>query len=335
MNQIQQTIRWWRINPLVGTLAALALIGLLITIVLGYLLNWEWTGLVGIPQNPETRTAWDWLDLLIIPLVLALGALWFNNQARKSEQAIAQDQAREEALQRYLDTMQELILYKGLRTSEKDAEIRDVARVRTLAVLRSLDENRKGQVARFLREADLIGRVIIDEAGGRQEIEPIIDLESADLSGANLSGVDLFYANLISANLSNAVLVDTNLNRADLTNADLSGAYLIRAHLFGAHLFGAHLRGANLSDAKLFGGLSSANLSSVSLLRDPISSDATHDTIDLSHTSGYISEAKGWTHKQLAQASSLVGAIMPEAIRPDRTVMTEEAWEEFKKRNRQ
>jgi hypothetical protein len=150
VNQDQQPRRWWKNNWFVRTLASLALIGLLITVILGYLLNWEWTGLLGIPENPETRTAWDWLGLLIIPLAVALATLWFNNQTRKSEQSIAQDRVREEALQRYLDTMQELILDKELRKSEEDAEIRSVARARTLTVLRSLDGDRKGQVARFL-----------------------------------------------------------------------------------------------------------------------------------------------------------------------------------------
>jgi uncharacterized protein YjbI with pentapeptide repeats len=72
-----------------------------------------------------------------------------------------------------------LILEKGLRRSEEYAEIRDVARARTLAALRSLDGNRKGQVARFLHEADLIGAL---RKG--QVIEAIIDLRGADLSGA-------------------------------------------------------------------------------------------------------------------------------------------------------
>ena len=63
--------------------------------------------------------------------------------------------------------MQELILDKGLRRSEKDAEIRDVARARTLTVLRSLDGDRKGQVLRFLHEADLIGRSVREGAAER------------------------------------------------------------------------------------------------------------------------------------------------------------------------
>jgi hypothetical protein len=82
--------------------------------ILAYSLNWVWTGLVGIPENPETRTVWDWLELLIIPLVLALGALWFNNQARKSEQAIAQERTRDDALRSYFDKMSELLPDKNL-----------------------------------------------------------------------------------------------------------------------------------------------------------------------------------------------------------------------------
>jgi hypothetical protein len=37
-------------------------------------------------------------------------------------------------------------------------------------------------------------------------------------------------------------------------------------------------------------------------------------------------DAKEWTNEQSAQAKSLIGATLP-----DGTVMTEEAWEEFKK----
>jgi uncharacterized protein YjbI with pentapeptide repeats len=42
-----------------------------------------------------------------------------------------------------------------------------------------------------------------------------------------------------------------------------------------------------------------------------------------------LSRAKNWTNKRLARAKSLVGATLP-----DGTVMTEEAWEEFKRRYR-
>jgi uncharacterized protein YjbI with pentapeptide repeats len=340
MNQDQQTRRWWKgakDNWIAWVLAVLTLAGLLIATILGYLLNWEWTGLVGIPENPETRTAWDWLGLLIIPLVIALATLWFNTQTRKSEQElarrereneqelarrerendrqIAEDRVREEALQRYLNIMQELIIDKGLRKSEEDTEIRDVARVRTLTVLRSLDGNRKGQVVRFLHEADLIGKVVRENSGKTRAIEAIIHLGDADLGDTNLNGANLTGANLSDADLRNADLEDANLSGAymsgaSLVNADLSHAYLIRANLSGACLVAdlshAYLNGANLSGADL----RFANLNDTDL------------------RGAYMRGA--WlehpTDHPLARVKSLVGATLPDGMK-----MTEEAWEEFKK----
>jgi hypothetical protein len=62
---------------------------------------------------------------MIIPIILGAGALRFNAQSRRREteqelarwerendQDLVQDRVREEALQRYLDRMQELILDK-------------------------------------------------------------------------------------------------------------------------------------------------------------------------------------------------------------------------------
>ena len=301
MNQNQQPQPWWKRwmgNWSVPALVTLAVAVILAITVLGYWQRRSWTGFVVIedkdPASPmrvevvnDPKLLWDWMGLLIVPIVLGAGALWFNQQARKGEQQqrqnelnIADQNRREDALQHYLDRMQELILDKGLKRSKKDAEIRDVARVRTLAALRSLDSSRKGQVARFLHEADLIGKVVIEESGERQVIEAIIDLGNADLEGANLISARLEGANLISARLEGANLISANLISANLTRANLSGASLLEANLGGANLGGANLRGA-----------------------------------------------KGWTNEQLAQAASLVGATLPKG-----TVMTEEAWEEFKKR---
>jgi hypothetical protein len=52
--------------------------------ILGYWQRWAWTGL-------ETKSAWDWLELLIIPIILGAGSFWFNTQTRKSQQELAQD----------------------------------------------------------------------------------------------------------------------------------------------------------------------------------------------------------------------------------------------------
>jgi hypothetical protein len=228
INQGQKLRRWWRAHRLAWALAALTL-GLVITTILGYWLKWAWTGL-------ETKSAWDLLELLIIPAALVIGAFWLNQEAR-----------REDTLQRYLDRMSELVLDKKLPESQPHDPVRAMARARTLTVLRSLDGNRKGQVVKFLYESDLIGKVV----GEGRLIEAIIDLSGVDLSGANLSDdADLRNANLSHAWLSGANLSGVDLRNANLSFANLWGVNLRYAKLSGANLWTAYLECADLTGAK-------------------------------------------------------------------------------------
>src|SRR5690242_14968369 len=96
-----------------------------------YRFAWPGTGFQG-------KTVWDWLSLLVVPLVLALVALFFNQANTRTERQIALDKQRNDLLQAYLDRMSELLLEKGLRTSQTDSEVRNVARTRTISVLRQL-----------------------------------------------------------------------------------------------------------------------------------------------------------------------------------------------------
>ncbi len=240
----------------------------------------SWAGVRG-------KTLWDWLQLLIIPAVLAGGAMWFSRAEREAEREIADDRLREAALQGYLDRMTELLLKEGLRTSEADDESRAVARARTLTALRQLDGERKATLLRFLYEADLINR---DDAVIVLERADLIKakLWNANLSGANLSkvmlwGADLSEADLGEADLKEAILVGTNLSEADLGEVDLSGAIMDRANLHmvdlnqadlgEAVLIGADLSKADLSGADLYGAylcgadLSMADLSGADLRR--------------------------------------------------------------------
>ncbi len=209
----------------------------------------EWTGF-GAHTNGETivreKKLWDWLELLIIPAVLAGGALWLNRTEKETERKIArdrieanretvEDRRREERLQTYFDRMAELLLEKDLRESEPEDEVRSIARTRTLTTLRTLDGERKGLLLSFLWEAGLI-----------EAHNAFIDLSEANLSGANLSMAKLFEAKLFGANLSGA-----DLTGAHLFAANLSGADLKYANLSGADLKYAYLSGADLTEAKV------------------------------------------------------------------------------------
>jgi hypothetical protein len=236
----------------------------LIVVIGGYTGSWyfSWTGLADYTKPPGVdergKTLWAWLELLIIPVVLAGGAMWFSRAEReaehkiaeersKSEREIADDRLREAALQAYLDRMTDLLLEKELHTSKEEDEVRAVARARTLTTLRQLDGTRKGTLLRFLYEADLINR---DNAVIRFEAA---DLSGADLNGASLSGADLSGANLFKAFLNGANLGGANLFKAFLHRAGLNGVNLSGADLGGADLHGAKLRGANLTGANLSG----------------------------------------------------------------------------------
>jgi hypothetical protein len=151
------------------------------------------------------------LQLLIVPLAIAaIGFLFamqqdarqqqIENQRAQAERELAKQRAQDEALQSYLDQMNNLLLEHNLRSSEGDSEVRTLARARTLTVLGRLDPSRKTSVMQFLQESGLIQGV--DEGG------PIIRLDSADLSGTDLGGADLTGADLIATDLSNAVLIE-------------------------------------------------------------------------------------------------------------------------------
>jgi hypothetical protein len=266
----------------------------------GYRADWTGFGEYTPPGSEfvRSKTLWDWLELLIIPLFLAIGAYFLERSQRAVEheiaatrtledrtiaenrikedhkladerarldREIAADRQQETALQAYLDSMAELLIGRKLRTTT-NKEVRNVARIRTLTVLRVLDQKRRGLVVRFLYDSGLIGK------------DPIINL-----TGSEVYKAELRKANLREINLSGAMLYKADLTGADLTEAVLSGANLSRAHLLVAQLRGARLNGADLTEATLNGA-------------DLANADLTEATI---------------SDEQLATAKSLKGATLP------------------------
>jgi len=239
-------------------------------------------------------TVRNWLELLVVPLVLVgIGLLFEMQQASRQQameeqqQTLAEQRAQDEALQAYLDQMSSLLLENGLRSSQEDSEARTLARARTLAVLGRLDASRKATVMQFLAEAELVqsaeGREPIiglggaDLSGPKKELDLLsldlsgallseADLRNVDLRGANLSKVDLRFSDLRGALLSGTDLSGANLNGALLDDAYLRGTNLRNSNLSAAHLPNADLSDANLSNANLSNAnLSNANLSSANL----------------------------------------------------------------------
>jgi len=150
-----------------------------VVITLGYVHMWGWTGLTGTTQiqttnkgvtitQPVPVTLWNWIQVLIIPGVLAYAAYWLNQrQSSREQEATKQrdeterrttlDNQQAAVLDSYLDGMSDLLLNKNLRESKTDDdEVRQVARAKTLIALRRLDPERKGDLLQFLYAAGLI-----------------------------------------------------------------------------------------------------------------------------------------------------------------------------------
>jgi len=231
-------------------------------------------------SNPEqyqpAKTLWDWLQLLIIPAVLAVGGTIFNRLLDARSRDIASDQQQETALQDYLKEMSDLLTTDHLRKSRPESRLKNIARARTLIVLPGLDPLRKGRVLRFLYETRLVigkGKPFVDLRGANfsnlrihetklnskylQMTGNRISLKNANLQGAifrdaSLEQVDLRSACLEKAYMSNVDLNITWLcNKARMNEARLNGSNLYRACLRGAQMQGVQLRGAYLREADL------------------------------------------------------------------------------------
>lgn len=263
--------------------------------------RFEWTGFGQYKgsedRDHQPRMLWDWLTLLIIPIVLAAGAIGFGtfqnqenfnlSQAQfhlaatqyvndqniaATQYANAQQLALENSFQTYLDRMTDLLTNPHVHEdTQLGRDIRSMATARTLTILPDLALPRKATVLKFLHDAGLISRQSTDQ----NIIDPVVNLNGADFSGVDLNGFVLRGADLAFVNFKGARLMNADLDGAFLAGANLTGANLAHADLSFAQLFnqqpnqpseianltGAHLNGANLTGANLI----QANLTSAVL----------------------------------------------------------------------
>ncbi len=191
------------------------------------------------------------MQLLIIPIILALGGFWFSAQQNQTSLQVAADQQQESTLETYLDRMSGFLLDRNLSKSQPGDQVRALAKAETFITLRRLDPSRKGILLEFLYESGLIFRNNV-----------IVDLSGADLSEAKITGeidtssarsIDIRGALLWNANLSYAILPGADLEYANLTSADLTGVNLVGANLSNANLTNAILSDTSLDYANLKG----------------------------------------------------------------------------------
>jgi hypothetical protein len=319
------------------SVVVLVALGIVYLVYLGY--DAGWTGLGESPMQQNVRpakTLWEWLGLLFVPAMLAVGGFLINRwqkkrdeeiqqaqkqrdekiqQAQKQrEQMAAKERAQDERLGAYLDQMSNLMvdkeLRRKLREEPEDPDEHRLAQARTLAVLLGLDKDRKKVPLKLIYELSLITKG-----------DPILNLKNAGLDTADLSEITLQHACLKEADLRLANLRGADLKGSDLTNADLRGADLSDANLSDAVLAGANLLPY---DKKAPAKLNAPNLSNGT---DPSDVDLNDDHLvptnledanlggaDLS--GAYLTSTKVTT-EQLDSCASLKGATMPDGTKHD------------------
>lgn len=264
-------VLWWALNP---TKAAPA-----------------WSGFNTISPPLSYKTLWDWLGLLIVPVLLVWGG-WLlarrdkDKEEKRSEleRSIALDKRHQETLDMYLWRVSSLLLETS--QSSQDAhqlanrgfQLSSAISAQTVAVLRVLDGKRKSQVVQYLYSYGFIK----DSLFGTSLVK--VDLAKADLRGVDFivgrpSDVDskytsddwgaeplpllIEYVNKFHDNesfkidLSYAILNKADLYQAafvltKLNNAWFIDAQLKRAYFLGARLVTAKFNHANLVDSNFY-----------------------------------------------------------------------------------
>lgn len=282
-----------------------------------YSQGWSGLGASSIEKDFREKKLWDWMELFLVPAILIWGAWFLNRSERKSEKLIAMEQLQEASMLSYLDKMTELMLDKGLvyTKNEENRVVDDIARARTLTVLRGLDGIRKGIVIEFLARANLIDSnlTVINLFNA--------DLQRIQLQNNHLGAMRLAGVNMESANLCNATLDNNNFSHANLRNANFANSNVVRLHIFvvlgtdnkiipkgmlesfrnqeySVNFDGADLTGANFESATLFRAIfGDANLKGTNFRNAELAG------ADLSRTNV--------TDEQLRECRCLVGSRLP------------------------
>jgi uncharacterized protein YjbI with pentapeptide repeats len=201
----------------------------------------KWTGFgsYAIRKDKQAeKKLWDWLQLLLVPSLLAVGGWWLNKSQKESEQKIETDRQQQKALDEFYNCVTDLMLKGDLFDGPKNKESRKIARIRTLTVLGTLDAERKGQVIQFLYESGLINK------------SPIVVLNGADLRNAALEGARLVGIEIRGAHFNRASLRGANLRESDIRGSDFSDADLTFSEFSNANIRQAMFPNAKLYDAK-------------------------------------------------------------------------------------
>lgn len=211
-----------------------------------------------IPTGFRGKTLWQWLDIFLSPLIIAITGWILTVRLKQIEQQQDIFRGQQEDLQAYFDRMSNLLLNHDLRKSSTDNEGVIICQNLTSVITATASNKQKRQILQFLYSSGLIYRKSVNN------FSPLINLKGANFDNVFLEGINLplcylhsislKYTNLQKANLSkinleNARLEGINLSASILQEANLKSSFLNKAKLYGASLIDTDFRRADLTSA--------------------------------------------------------------------------------------
>lgn len=225
----------------------------------------EWMGFVTYDKNTneqDVKKLWDWLDLLIIPLSIAIIGWIYKENEKLRDSKKEFENKQNETLDSYFRVISDLIIKSHLLDNKLNSESKIIARTRTIVAIENLNSERKGQVLQFLHESNLINNVIelLGANFKSSEVSGIVlrnttikgvyfcdskfiksyldnsdltscDFTNTDFSDSSMQNTNLSYTKLINCKLVNIDLTTVNFEGVDLTNADLSNSKILKTQL--------------------------------------------------------------------------------------------------------
>ncbi len=207
----------------------------------------EWTGF-------QDKKAWDLIELLIVPLFLAIGATIFSQLQRNTEIQIETERQRESSFQTYIDRIKDMIV--ELYTSETDLDtLGNIGAAYTRATLQGLDAKRKVMLLEFLYHTQLIGWA--EKPFGERQLQLIFLGENADFSGLIAQAsygpmLTLCGVNLAQVNLSNSKLIGLDFHKAYLSSCNMSNSSIASVDFSDADMSGINLYNTQMGEGVFF-----------------------------------------------------------------------------------
>ncbi|WP_027268839.1 pentapeptide repeat-containing protein [Leptolyngbya sp. PCC 6406] len=192
------------------------------------------------------KTAWEWMNLLLIPIVLSMGGFIARNILENKER----EQRLQEALKNYYSEISSIILNEKWTTAG-DAELNHqsayykkalaVVRAKTIALVRELDKERLSALLQFLGDSNILINV---------------PLENLDLSGVKLKNVDFSESciknvDFSGASLENISFCEASIQNVSFINSDLKNVNFSRANFKDIRFQFSDIKGVNFSGSRL------------------------------------------------------------------------------------